>query len=232
MFNKCGIIGNKASYEALLTLHSSRLPNLLRRFFAMPESYHVIQPPLFPFLGFEHTSPDCICPGNLCSSCKTVKCHAYFHKNPKYGLDRRCKPCRKAYDDVHNHEYRISHREELNAKARAFRQAHPEHCRSRQKAWNDAHRERVRAQTRTYLRKEKWVQYRRSEAYKEKRRQQRAADPEQLQAYEKAAVHKRRARKIQAGGSFDFKEWKNLKAYYNAMCLCCGRREAEITLHT
>jgi 5-methylcytosine-specific restriction endonuclease McrA len=43
-------------------------------------------------------------------------------------------------------------------------------------------------------------------------------------------VNRRRARKAQAEGSHTEAEWEALKKHYNYTCLCCGKREPEITL--
>jgi len=45
-----------------------------------------------------------------------------------------------------------------------------------------------------------------------------------------AALNRRRARKYQAEGTRTEAEWKALKAQYDYACLCCGRREPDITL--
>jgi len=41
----------------------------------------------------------------------------------------------------------------------------------------------------------------------------------------------RRARKREAGGSYTYQEWQELKTKYNFTCLCCGKQEPEIKLH-
>jgi 5-methylcytosine-specific restriction endonuclease McrA len=43
-------------------------------------------------------------------------------------------------------------------------------------------------------------------------------------------VNRRRARKAQAEGSHTEAEWEALKGRYNYTCLCCGKREPDITL--
>lgn len=40
----------------------------------------------------------------------------------------------------------------------------------------------------------------------------------------------RRARKLNAEGSFTLQEWNTLKSFYKNMCLCCKRYEPEIKL--
>ncbi len=94
MLGKCDIIrAYKARPEVLRTQPTSRLLNLVRRFFAMSELYHDAQ--LFPSPLLEHHSPDCECVGRCCTLCGEVKCILFFfrHRDSKDGRRRYCNTC-------------------------------------------------------------------------------------------------------------------------------------------
>ena len=76
------------------------------------------------------------------------------------------------------------------------------------------------------------------ERTKEQNKAWKKANPDKINAYHRKAyhtnpgkklahMHKRRARKSGAGGSYTNEEWLNLKTQYGYVCLCCGRHESE-----
>jgi 5-methylcytosine-specific restriction endonuclease McrA len=101
-------------------------------------------------------------------------------------------------------KYREAHRDEINVDARERRQTDLEHYREIGRNSYDRHREDRCAYSREY-----------SKSNRDKLA---------------AALNRRRARKRQAEGSHTIEEWEALKALCDYACLCCGKREPEITL--
>src|SRR5258708_4126256 len=66
--------------------------------------------------------------------------------------------------------------------------------------------------------------------YTERRKSRRKLNTERFKSYDIAAMARRKARKLQASGSFTSKQWRDLKAQYDYTCLCCGKREPDIKL--
>lgn len=113
---------------------------------------------------------------------------------------------RRAYDRAYDQ------RPEVKAKVRAYMQR-PDvnervRERERQRWANDP---KLREYKRTYLRK----RYRENTDHKRK----------QI-AYSMRAIHARRARKQNQGGSYTAQEWRDLCTKYGHVCLCCGERKS------
>lgn len=215
-YNERNEIAHPAALEAPL---DARLLNLCRRFFAMSESYHVVQLPL-SFSLFEHTSHDCVCIGKKCSKCDLLLCHGRFSKDAKTksGLYSYCKACIKAYQD--------ERKETIRQQKKKWREVNREEIKERKKTWHATNRAVILARKDGYR-----------HTHIEDIKAYRAANREDIKAYRAANRERyrlysqdRRARKLQSGGSYTIAEWEALKARYDHTCLCCGKKEPEIKL--
>jgi len=138
-----------------------------------------------------------------CTKCKVTKPAEAFHrdKSKKYGLETKCKACRKAYYEAN--------KKKISAQQKAFREANKEKMKARGKAWREANREKVRAGQKAYYEanKEKIKAY--YEANKEKKKASdkayREANKEKIKASRKA-YREANKEKIKA----------RMKAYYEA----------------
>jgi hypothetical protein len=167
-----------------------------------------------------------------CSGCRVMKplSEFYRNKNKKYGRGYKCKTCfmeKRRQECIENPERYI------NA-SRRFRENHPGVCAeyARQRRKNNI--DKVRESNRKYR-----LSHR--EAHANAARLWREANPERATENRKkyaekhpemnvACLQRRRARKLKAGGNFTAQEWRDLKAFYNHTCLCCGKQEPEIKL--
>lgn len=187
-------------------------------------------------------------PGKICNKCgewKSVGEFSFQRANTKNGGDGyhyTCKDChnaarrieRKANRDAinaHRRAYYRQHREAIIASVRAYRQANPERVKATNKAYYERNRElRKQAQIRrSKLRRATQPDQVRA-YYRNYYRQQKQTNPEKLRAHERKNEHRRRNRKFQAQGFHTDKEWEQLKAFYDYLCLCCRRREPDIVL--
>lgn len=183
---------------------------------------------------FKHVGLFCGCEGKYCNQCGQVKCHRAFHrdKTGSFGLRWRCKDCQRAYfeektDQINERrkEYKAEHREHFNEYDREYHRKNPEPKRARDRKYRQEHREEIKIKKSISNKR-----YKSTEEYKKRsveyNRQYRQLHPEQ----NAQNFNNRRARILQAGGSFTAREWKKLCKHYNYTCLCCGRREPEIKL--
>ena len=83
-----------------------------------------------------------------------------------------------------------------------YRATHPEKKKAINDAWKAANPEKDKAIRRA------WV----------------VSNPEAV----RATWHRRKARKLEAGGSFTAQQWLALLLLYGHKCLCCGRAELEL----
>lgn len=84
----------------------------------MRRVYHAAQS---SFLSLDnHISPDCTCPGKVCSHCKTLQCVLAFnkHKTSKGGRRSDCRNCSISASRV----YRTLHADEVKARQRIHNQ--------------------------------------------------------------------------------------------------------------
>lgn len=177
---------------------------------------------------FDHAVDACICRGKRCPCCKQTKCVSFFNADQcsKSGLHSHCRECynlkSRAYRQKDLEHYRVLER----AYARKRREAHPEYSRT----WRQNNAEYMRIYHQMYreANRERLNAYREANADKFR---------EQSRAYNKThreqrAIHeeKRRARKVQAGGSFTRQEWEELCFYYDYTCLRCGKQVPHIEL--
>ena len=180
---------------------------------------------------FNHVGLFCGCDGRYCNKCGQVKCHRAFSKDRKgkFGLSAWCKECVKSHQQANldriNERRRENRREKADhysAYQKEFHRKNPEPKKTRDRKYRQEHTEEINAYIRNYKRT--------NEAYKEKQqiydREYRRLHPEQ----NAQNFNNRRARILQAGGSFTSREWKKLCKHYHHTCLCCGRHEPEIKL--
>ena len=167
---------------------------------------------------FEHVTDDCNCRGKWCPNCKQIKCHGTFNclKRAKSGLQPYCRDCQSAmnkanYQNNLERERARSRSDGKRGYGRAWRRDNPDYMQQYNKAYWKANAEHIRANRGKYKEQER--------AYAQSHLQERAI-------YEK----NRRARKLQAGGTFTQQEWEALCKYYDYTCLRCGRQEPAIEL--
>ena len=171
---------------------------------------------------FEHETDYCDCPGKWCPGCEQAKCWAAFNRNrsQKDGLQWYCRICQNAMNKEHyqnnlERERARSRTEEKRGYGRTWRRNNSEYMQKYNKAYSESHPEYMRG-------------YREKNA--DKRREQ-ARTYAQSHLKERAVREvKRRARKLQAGGTFTLREWEALCDYYDYTCLRCGRRKPDIEL--
>ena len=183
---------------------------------------------------FEHVGLFCGCEGRLCNKCCQMKCHRAFSRDAKgkFGLGSRCKACVKSYQQANidrinerRREYKAEHRERFNEYDREYHRKNPETKLARDRKYRQEHREEIKIKKSiSSKRRRSTEEYKKRSA--EYNHQYRQLHPEQ----NAQNFNNRRARILQAGGSFTTKEWVELCAYYEFTCLCCGRCEPEIKL--
>jgi 5-methylcytosine-specific restriction endonuclease McrA len=167
-----------------------------------------------------------------CCKCGEIKLLRDFSKDKscRDGYCQKCKSCTKIYCDLHSKEM----------------------CENAKK-WNQEHPERVKASVRRYatriVEKNPSVYKERSKAYRKAHHQKCV---EEVQRYREqhreharevslawgkkhpegavAIVQRRRARKMNVGGTYTAEEWNSVCEKYNHRCLCCGEREPDIKL--
>lgn len=108
------------------------------------------------------------------------------------------------------------------AVATSFTRKNPEPKKARDRKYREEHAKEIKAYLRDY--KSTNEQYR-AHSLEYNREYSRTHPERNAQNF-----NNRRARKQQAGGSFTSKEWLELCIRYQYTCLCCKRREPEITL--
>jgi 5-methylcytosine-specific restriction endonuclease McrA len=189
--------------------------------------------------------------GKVCNKCGEWKPMSEFNlyrkkgKTVGDGLQYWCKDCRNADRRTKraanperyrqkSRAYMATRREQSNEYQRAWRAANATKVKVSLHAYREANRAKIAAAART--RRNANIEHSRAMGRKSyaTNREKRIA---YMHAYFKARpglqsakVRARRNLKYQAEGSHTETEWKALKARYNYTCLCCGRREPDITL--
>jgi 5-methylcytosine-specific restriction endonuclease McrA len=183
---------------------------------------------------FQHTDEACSCKGKYCRTCDHWKCQQAFSRDHKgaNGFSATCKECVKSYQQAHI--------DRINERRRERWQENTERYNARQQAYHDRHPERKKESDRKYRLKHTEEAQAYSKVYRARKKTDadfRARKREYNQQYiqlrpEKSAQYfnNRRARVLQAEGSFTSKEWKKLCKYYQYTCLCCRKCEPEIKL--
>jgi CRISPR/Cas system Type II protein with McrA/HNH and RuvC-like nuclease domain len=195
----------------------------------------------------DHTTPPDSIPDGYkrCARCKqyfpaTIE---YFHasKRRKSGIDSYCKPC---YNDKQL-EWARSHPDSRKKTQRKYYDTHIEQEREKVKRWRESNQERHRENNRRWREQNKehhdelirqWV-VRNKDRYNEKARQWRAANQDKikeakrrrysrnLERYRLLGVmnaNKRRARLLNASGSYSEQDIADIRALQNDRCLYCG----------
>ena len=188
--------------------------------------------------------------GKICSTCREWKSVAEFSRRllSPDGYQANCRIC----SSIRAKKWNNKNREKIRENKRAYAEVHREEIREYLGVYGETHREERRVYIRAYdqanrgrkseRRREHYrnnpeAQERDRRATRERQRthkeQQRERERRWIKANpdkQRARVHRRRARKQVAEGSFTNTEWSSLKAFYNYTCLCCGNREPEIQL--
>lgn len=157
-----------------------------------------------------------IIPHKHCTKCGTLKPLTDFHQDRRKpdGYTPACKDCRNAHRKV---IYEASDYDRNRRKVAYW--ANPERDRSAVKAYRAAHLESVRAKGRAWY-----------HANRERAKQTHKLWARQHRAQRRNALRSYVARRRGNGGKFSPNEWEALKRRYDFTCLCCGRKEPEITL--
>jgi 5-methylcytosine-specific restriction endonuclease McrA len=156
-------------------------------------------------------------------------------------LQDYCRACQSDYGRAYN----ATHREEINETRRAWRRGNAERDHEYNEACYRENRERYAERARAYRKNNRERSREAVKAYRKKHPEagkqyyeaNRVKHYERVKSYrqrnlEQYAVYaaNRLARKKNIGGSVAPPQWGELKAYYDYTCLCCGRREPDITL--
>jgi len=176
-----------------------------------------------------------------CSRCQIEKPLTDFHKAKGYadGYRGQCTACLNELA----REYK--QRPEVKQQRREYDQEYTQRpeVRAHRREWENQNNQRpeVKARVRAYMQRPDV-----SERVKERERQRWANDPKLREykrdylrkryrentehkrkqiAHSMRALHARRARKQQQGGSYTAQEWRDLCAKYDHRCLCCGERK-------
>jgi 5-methylcytosine-specific restriction endonuclease McrA len=186
--------------------------------------------------------------GKICNKCGEWKPVTEFSRqtaNLRKGGDGYYYTCKKCHGAIRRAHY-AANRQKFNAYQHAYYQSHSEVIIAATHVYRDTNIEKVKAADRAYY-------YRNREQRKQAQRirgaHRRALQRAQINAYQRAYYHtqkqnnplkarrqerererRRRNRKSQAEGFHTEAEWVAIKVYYNDTCLCCSRREPEITL--
>jgi 5-methylcytosine-specific restriction endonuclease McrA len=154
----------------------------------------------------------------------------------------------KARRKFTSHQRYLRNREAILAQNAAWRKANPERMKELVAAWNARNPERVKQlQHEGYERNKETVLQRSIErrknnpkrleyeanykaAHKAEQALVSAKWSKEHPAEKRASVNKRRASKLEVGGSYTASEWRALKDLYGFRCLCCGKAEPRIKL--
>ena len=138
---------------------------------------------------------------------KYMKKYSTMHKEEIAAQQKTYRATRKEEAAVYNAAYYVEHKEEINNKQVVYRAAHKEEMATYQSNYGPkyytAHRKEILTKQAAYLRE----------------------NPDKVREYN----HKRRARKLNIGGTFTAQQFLYLCAFYNNTCLGCKRTEAELS---
>lgn len=157
----------------------------------------------------EHVTEDCQCEGKICTKCTSLLCvHRYGpRRGSSDGRKHWCYDCSNAYQREYgekNREYFKNYRKKYLKRYHSNSEQRKEYKR----LWCEAHSEHRKIQ------KKEWDMN----------------NPERTHALGQKGNAVRRQRLIEVGGSYTYAEWRLLVQKYNCTCLCCGKKEPEITL--
>ena len=167
----------------------------------------------------------------VCVRCEEEKPSTEFGKRSRSpdGLNYYCKLCTRAMgcESYHRHrearlahdaQYYQEHKEERLAYAAQY---HREH-REQRTRYNREHKEEKRAYSAQHYREHKGEYATNVSRWQEE-------NPEHVREIRLAASHRRRARKVNAKGSFTLEEFKSLCSHHGNACLACGRLDVLLT---
>lgn len=160
-----------------------------------------------------------------CARCGETKAVAEFARLGSNRPPIYCKPCKAQHD----REYRERHKGEISARRRDRRAAGGA---ARQREYRERNKERTKQREREYRERNKariqaWrrqVWAARGDELREKNRRYSKSRPME----NKARVHRRRAKKCGAGGSYTSAEWAALCQHFGNVCLSCGSSELTV----
>lgn len=168
--------------------------------------------------------------GDACSKCGRSEPEVSFYYRANGKRRKECKLCRQAgnkkWQDAHTEEvieyqreYRADpeHKEEKRERYQKRYQANREEILAKNAAWKEANREYRLLQERKRYQKN-------SERIKANSKRWQQENPLRKRYYN----HCRR--QLLKNGSWTPEEWELIKAMYENTCLCCGRKEPEISL--
>lgn len=192
---------------------------------------------------FEHLALGCMCSGKRCTRCVVVQCLEGFHRYRRSSDGRRseCKVCRKAERETEEfkakrRQHHKEHAEQINKQKREWAHAHPEQVSETAKRSRQRHPGRVKNYACEYNRsergKERDRKYREHNPEKVRQfsRKWKEAHPEMEQEHAKVRAANYKAKKLGIPGKITVQQWRELKAFYNNICLRCGEQEPTITL--
>jgi 5-methylcytosine-specific restriction endonuclease McrA len=124
--------------------------------------------------------------------------------------------------------YRKRHKKEYNARIKKWKADHPERAKAQRKKYKLKHKLEIKIKNAQYRkrkekeRKEYNAKYYKAhkKEYKRRLNRWRRENPERATAQ----LHKRRALRSRAGGSYTKEEWRALKQRYGSKCLRCKRK--------
>lgn len=164
----------------------------------------------------------------ICTKCKKVKPLSCFYKR----TDRNClfAECK----DCANKRPRRVNKELKKISGAKWKSENRERVRNNQRKWRESNIESARQSAREWSRKnrqyisQKYMEWKNKnrEKVNEYARKWASRHPE----ISSASRRNRRARLKGNGGKISSGEWKDLCDKYDNKCLCCGRKDIEITL--
>lgn len=138
---------------------------------------------------------------SICKPCQSAKRKDRWRNDPEYR--ERVKAA--------NEKWRQNNREKHNARVRRWRRNNPEKHLESKRRWRKRYPDKAHAADRRKL----------------KRRKQN--NPEGYRRERRMAMRRRRARKANAEGDFTAQQFRRLCDRYDNQCLCCGRKDVELT---
>jgi 5-methylcytosine-specific restriction endonuclease McrA len=191
-----------------------------------------------------------------CSKCKETKSEFEFYKDKskKDGLKHSCRSCEKARYEANKEQikirhktYREEHKEQIKIRHKVWREKNKEKIAIGSKVYEKANKEKITARKKAYYKANKEQRALKAKASYEANKEQRfvshkayrEANKRQVAATIKAwgkahperrlaVVHKRRASKLNSGGTFTNIHITTLLAAQNSKCVYC-RVELTIT---
>lgn len=161
------------------------------------------------------------------------------------GYKSRCRECANAQSRAEYaaniDKYRATQREYIEANKEHYRELkrthqkeNPERYAEIDRKWKEAHHEEINSKA--HERRQHNIEHYREigrNSYERHAEERRKYSLEYFKLHPEksvAANNRRRAQKLESGGSHTEAEWQSLKAFYDYKCLCCEKHEPEIRL--